>query len=90
MAPPVRKQVNVRVDARLYRVVEDVARQERRSIAETARQLLESGLRQRLGEGIGDDEIPAHDIASFAGEGRAFDWLEDEPDLYDESSGEPV
>lgn len=86
----VAKQVNVRVEPHLYRALEAVARQERRSIAQTARHLLERGLRQRFGWGIVDDEPSVLDIASVAREGGAFDWLEDEPDLYDESSGEPV
>jgi hypothetical protein len=34
--------------------------------------------------------VPASEIAHLAIAGGSFDWLEDEPDLYDDTSGEPV
>ncbi len=84
------KQVNVRVEPRLYRALEAVARAERRSIAQTARHLLESGLRERFGSTPVDDEVHAHDIARLAREGGSFAWLDDEAELYGEDSGEPI
>ncbi len=36
------------------------------------------------------DDTAAQDIARLAAAGGAFDWLVDEPDLYDDTSGEPV
>jgi hypothetical protein len=36
------------------------------------------------------DDTAAQEIARLAAAGGAFDWLADEPDLYDDTSGEPV
>lgn len=85
-----RKQVNIRVESALYRALEAIARQERRSVPQAARLLLEEGLRQRTnGRPIGDD-TPSSDIAALAAAGGAFDWLAEEPDLYDDTCGEPL
>jgi hypothetical protein len=85
-----RVQVNVRVDAALHRALEAVAREERRSVAQTARQLMEDGLRQRTGGRASTDDLAAEQLAALAERGRAFDWLAEEPDRYDETSGEPL
>ncbi|MFQ5745524.1 MAG: hypothetical protein ACE5HV_18385 [Acidobacteriota bacterium] len=85
-----RRQVNVRVEPELYRLIETVARQERRSIPQAARRLMEEGLRCLVGRNLGPDETSGDDIARLAAGGGAFDWLGEEPDLYDDSSGEPV
>ena len=37
-----------------------------------------------------DEDILASDLASMAMAGGAFDWLADEPDLYDDTHGEPI
>ena len=67
-----------------------VARQERRSIGQAARQLLEEGLHQRVATGGTLDDTSSRQIARLAAAGSAFDWLATEPDLYDDSAGEPV
>lgn len=36
------------------------------------------------------EDLSWKEIAAIAQEGRAFDWLKDEPDLYTTSDGEPV
>ncbi len=84
------KQVNIRVESTLYRALEIVARQERRSVPQAARVLIEEGLRQRTGGKAPHDDTPASEIAVLAAAGGAFDWLADEPDLYDDTCGEPV
>lgn len=38
----------------------------------------------------GQDDAPASEIARLAMAGGSFDWLALEPDLYDETCGEPV
>lgn len=85
-----RKQLNVRIESALYRALEVVARQEQRSVPQTARQLLEAGLRQRVHGAANIDDIPSQDIASLAAAGGAFDWLAEEPDIYDDTHGEPL
>ena len=84
------RQINVRVDPAFYRALETLARQERRSIAQEARQLLEDGLRQRLGSRALEDDASGQEIATLAVAGGAFDWLAAEPDVYDDTCGEPL
>jgi hypothetical protein len=36
------------------------------------------------------DDIASQEIAALAMAGGAFDWLADEPDLYDDTCGEPL
>ena len=83
------RQVNVRVESALYQALEAVARQEQRSVPQAARRLMEEGLRRHTAGGAADDTAADH-IAGLAAAGRAFDWLANEPDLYDDTSGEPV
>ena len=85
-----RKQVNVRVQPALYQALETVARQERRSVPQAALQLMEEGLRAHTGSRRAADDTAAHEIVRLAAAGGAFAWLTDEPDLYDDTSGEPV
>jgi hypothetical protein len=85
-----RRQVNLRIDAPLYEAVEAVARRERRSVAQMARWLLEEGLRVRTTGSTPVDDTRADDIGTLAARGGGFDWLADEPDLYDDRSGEPL
>jgi hypothetical protein len=88
--PATQIQVNVRVERALHDALGAVAREERRSIAQAARQLMEEGLRHRTaGRPIADD-LRADEIGELAQHGGAFDWLREEPDLYDEGSGEPL
>ena len=88
--PSRHRQVNVRVEPAFYQALEAVARQERRSVPQTARELMEAGLRQHVGGLSPTDDTPARQIADLAAGGGAFDWLENEPELYDDTSGEPL
>jgi len=83
------KQINIRVDSIIHRTIETVARQERRTVGQMVRLLIEEGLKVHSSERRQED-TSAHEIASLAVAGRAFEWLNDEPDIYDDSSGEPV
>jgi hypothetical protein len=47
-------------------------------------------LRRRVGESNTGDETPGSEIAKLAMAGGAMDWLTDEPDIYDDTCGEPV
>ena len=89
-APGRQKQVNLRVEPALYQALETVARQERRSVPQAARHLMEEGLRHHVGGRTPTDDTAAHEIAGLAASGGAFDWLADEPELYDDAAGEPV
>jgi hypothetical protein len=84
------KQVNIRINTNLYQTLEAIARQERRSVPQTAQLLLEEGLQQRTGIPIQRDDTSGADIAVLAAAGGAFDWLAEEPDIYDDTCGEPV
>ena len=39
---------------------------------------------------LAGDEVSSDDIARLAMAGGAFDWLADEPDLYDDTCGEAI
>ena len=84
------KQVNIRVESALYRALETIARQEQRSVPQAARLLLDEGLYQRMGGKPPGDDTPGSEIAEMAIAGEAFDWLADEPDMYDDTYGEPL
>ena len=83
------KQVNIRVRTSMYQVLEAIANQEHRSVPQAALLLLEESVQRRLGSRSEADEVSAIDIAGIALAGGAFRWLESEPDLYDDSCGEP-
>ncbi len=85
-----RRQLNIRIDARLYEALEALARDEQRSVAQVAGRLVHEALRHRLDGRTTRDDAPAHDIVALADAGRAFSWLATEPDLYDDTSGEPL
>lgn len=89
-APGRLKQVNLRVEPALYQALETVARQERRSVPQAARQLMEEGLRHHASGGAPTEDTAAHEIAALAASGGAFNWLANEPELYDDTSGEPL
>jgi hypothetical protein len=89
-APSRHRQVNVRVEPSLYQALAAVARQERRSVSQAARELMQEGLRHHVGGPIATDDTHAREIAALAAGGGAFDWLANEPDLYDDASGEPL
>lgn len=88
--PERRRQVNVRIEPDLYAALQALARQERRSVPQAARVLMEDGLRHRAGGGVPMDDVGASEIARLATAGGAFDWLAEEPELYDDASGEPL
>src|SRR5437762_7210294 len=85
-----RKQVNIRVQPVLCEALESIARQERRSLPQVVRQLLEDGLRLRADAHTTPDDTAGREIARLAAAGGAFDWLDEEPDLYDDGDGEPI
>ena len=92
-ARPVRarhRQVNVRVEEVFYETLEAAASQDRRSVPQLARILMEEGLRSRISRAPRTDDTGAQDIARLASGGGAFGWLAEEPELYDGRSGEPV
>ena len=70
-----RKRVNLRIEGALYRTLQVLAQQERRSVPQTALHLLEAGLRQRVSRPVQEDDTPSHEIAALAAIGAAFDWL---------------
>jgi hypothetical protein len=80
--------VNFRLEAMLYETLAMIARQERRSIAQTARQLLEEGLHSHLHRQPVVDDTSGQEIAPLAMAGGAFDWLAEEPEIYDDTCGE--
>ena len=84
------RQINLRVDGPLYEGLETLAQEEQRSVAQVARRLVNEGLAQRLNGRTTRDAIPAPTLAEIAASGEAFKWLAAEPDLYDDSSGEPL
>jgi hypothetical protein len=88
--PARQRQVNVRVEPELYQALEAVARQERRSVPQTARQLMEEALRHHIGGPASADDTASREIGALAAGGGAFDWLANEPELYDDTSGEPL
>ena len=83
-------EVSIRMERALYRAVESMALQQQRSVSQTARLLLEEALRRRTVGRTSDDDTPSVEIAGLAAVGGSFDWLREEPDLYDDICGEPV
>ena len=84
------RQVNIRVQPILYEALEAVARHDRRSLPQVVRQMLEDGLRLRADAHTTPDDTAGREIARLAAAGGAFDWLDEEPDLYDDGDGEPI
>ena len=84
------RQLNLRVDARLYQALEVLALEEQRSVAQVARRLVDEGLGHRLDGRTTREDALAHAIARLAQAGGAFTWLAEEPDLYDDGAGEPL
>jgi hypothetical protein len=88
---PVRRaQVNIRLEAALFQTLQTLARQERRSVPQTALHLIEAGLKQKIDGSVRRDDTAGRELAALAMAGGAFDWLAGEPDLYDDGSGEPL
>ena len=89
-APSRQRQLNLRVEPALYQALEAIARQERRSVPQAARQLIEEALRNHVDRPMPTDDTPSREIGALAAVGGAFDWLANEPELYDDNSGEPL
>ena len=89
-APSRQRQLNLRVEPALYQALEAIARQERRSVPQAARQLIEEGLRNHMDRPLVTDDTTSREIGALAAVGGAFDWLANEPELYDDNSGEPL
>ena len=84
------KQVSVRVEPILYQALTAFAHQERRTVSQAVRQLIEEGLKQHQANREEIDDASGQEIARLAAAGGAFDWLAEEPDLYDDTCGEPL
>ena len=84
------RQLNIRIDPAFYQAIESLARKDRRSVAQTATHLLEDGLRGLMNQAGAFDDTPGTEVAGLAAKGGAFAWLADEPDLYDDTCGEPL
>ena len=82
------RQVNIRMDEPLFRALESLARQDKRTVPQTARLLLEEGMRSRAKAHV--DDLSGLEIAVLAQSSGSFDWLGDEPNIYDASCGEPI
>jgi hypothetical protein len=82
-----RTQLNMRIEPEMHQALLAIARHKRRSVPQAALHLLEAGLRQRAGVPWSNQDIPSQSVAALAAAGGAFDWLADEPDLYDDSNG---
>jgi len=52
--------------------------------------VLEDGLRLRADANTTPDDTAGREIARLAAAGGACDWLDAEPDLYDDGDGEPI
>ena len=85
-----RKQVSVRVEPILYQALAAFAHQERRTVSQAVRQLIEEGLKQHRAIQEEVDDTSSQEIARLAAAGGAFDWLAEEPELYDDTCGEPL
>lgn len=72
-----------------YRTLERLAQEGQQSVAQVVQQLIEAQITHPR-QYICDDDIPADEIAKLVAAGGAFDWLADEPDLYDNTCGEAV
>ena len=85
-----RRQLNLRVDPNLYEAIAVLARNEQRPVAQVAQRLVSEALGHRLNEASPRDDAAGAAIAPLAAAGGAFTWLAAEPDLYDDTSGEPL
>ena len=82
-------QVQIALQPEMYNVLERIARQEQQSVSQTVQHLLQEKLVQADADTL-EVDISAASIAQLAMAGQAWDWLADEPDLYDDACGEAV
>ncbi|HET6384517.1 MAG TPA: hypothetical protein VFJ58_14070 [Armatimonadota bacterium] len=80
------ERLSIEMKPALYRALRSIARQERRSVPQMVQLLLEEGLRAH-GSLTRGNTSPC-EIAVLAEAGRSFDWLADEPEIYDDNVGE--
>lgn len=85
-----KKQLNLRLDDPFYRTLKAVAQAERRSVPQMGQLLLEEALRSRGLLPAPSSDPSGTGIVTLAQAGGAFAWLEEEPDLYTGTDGEPV
>ncbi len=82
-------QLNLRLDDRRLRALRRYATRRRTPVTWLIRDYVDHLLSG--GEPVPTSEIlPSTELARIAQEGGAFDWLADEPDVYDADDGEPV
>lgn len=83
-------QISFALEPSLYDLLRALAEKERKTVPQTALELLEDALRQQTREVSPPDDLPSHELGALAMSCGAFDWLADEPDLYDDTHGEPI
>ena len=84
------KQVNIRIDSGLFQALTSIARHDRRSVPQVAKLLLEEGLKRRALGPASLEDVTAVEIAALAMAGGSYDWLAEEPELYDDTCGEAI
>ena len=80
----------ITVDARLYGELATIARNGKQSVPQTVRMLVEEALSRRRLACSSREDTPRSDILVTVRANNAFDWLAGEPDIYDDTFGEPV
>ena len=83
-------QVQIALQPEMYNVLKRIARQEQQSVAQTVQHLLQETLGPQAEADTSEVDISAGHIAQLAMAGEAWNWLADEPDLYDDACGEAV
>lgn len=83
------KQLQIALHPQIYDAIERIAEDEHQSISQVIEHLLEEQVgTQKIR--VSSDDVSAEEIGTLAATGGAFDWLADEPDLYDDACGEPA
>ena len=70
-----------------YHALETLSAEQGQSIPQAAQSLVEEALRERQ---AAPRDLSGLAMAAMAQAGGGFDWLADEPDLYDDTCGEPM
>lgn len=82
-------QLNLRLDERRLRALRRYATRRRTPVTWLIRDYVDHLLTG--GEPVATSEVPSSaELARIAHEGRAFDWLAGEPDVYSLDDGEPI
>lgn len=85
-----KKRIDLSLEKSFYDKLKVIANEEKRSVPNTALYLMEEGVKHRQERHSTSDDIPSSSLANLAEKGGSFDWLADEPDLYDDTCGEPI